>query len=82
MFPFLSPRAKKLVILYSCSLESESGRSRSKRCILLMASEVNLEQALSKIPMVQEYLNVFLEDIPEFPPEREVKFFIDLVLGT
>ena len=29
--------------------------------------------------MVREYLDIFLEDIPKFPPEREVELFINLV---
>ena len=32
--------------------------------------------------MVREYPDVFPEDIPEFPPKREVEFSIDLVPGT
>ena len=44
-----------------------------------MASKVTLEQALSKILVVQEYPNLFPEDIPEFPLERGVEFSIDLV---
>ena len=40
------------------------------------------EQKLTEIPVVREYLDVFLEDILEFPPEREIEFSIDLVPGT
>ena len=47
-----------------------------------MTSEVNLEQVLSKIPVVREYRDVFPEDMPKFPPKREVEFFIDLALGN
>ena len=32
--------------------------------------------------MVKEFPDVFLDDIPEFPPQREIKFSIDLVPGT
>ena len=46
-----------------------------------MASEVNLEHALSEILVVREYPDIFPEDILEFPPKREVEFSIDLVLG-
>ena len=31
--------------------------------------------------MVQEYLGVFLEELPGMPPHREVEFQIDLVPG-
>lgn len=39
--------------------------------------EVRLEEIL----VVQDFLEVFLEDLPELPPEREIKFFIKLVPG-
>ena len=42
---------------------------------------MEVEQTLEEIP-VKEYLNVFPEDIPEFPLEREIEFTIKLVLGT
>ena len=43
---------------------------------------VEVEQKLEEIPIVKEYPDVFPEDIPEFPPEREIEFTIELVLGT
>ena len=59
LFPPSSFEAKKPMNLYPCSLESESGRSENQGYILLMASEVNLEQALSEIQVVQEYPDIF-----------------------
>ena len=32
--------------------------------------------------MVCEFLDVFLEDLPELPPDREVEFVIELEPGT
>lgn len=32
--------------------------------------------------MVQEFPNVFPEELPGLPPEREIEFVIELVLGT
>ncbi|RVW46074.1 Transposon Ty3-G Gag-Pol polyprotein [Vitis vinifera] len=37
---------------------------------------------LEDIPIVREYPDVFPEDLPGLPPEREVEFTIDLVPGT
>ncbi|RVW57618.1 Transposon Tf2-11 polyprotein [Vitis vinifera] len=37
---------------------------------------------LEDIPIVKEYPDVFPEDLPGLPPEREVEFTIDLVPGT
>ena len=35
-----------------------------------------------QIPVVCDFLEVFPEDVISLPPEREVEFSIDLVLGT
>ncbi|RVW16032.1 Transposon Tf2-12 polyprotein [Vitis vinifera] len=46
----------------------------------VMSNESDLK--LEDIPIVREYSDVFLEDLPGLPPEREVEFTIDLVPGT
>ena len=38
--------------------------------------------SLEDILVVRDFLNVFPDDLLDLPPEREVKFTIDLVLGT
>ena len=37
---------------------------------------------LKSVPIVQEFLNVFLEDLRRLPPIRELEFGIDLLLGS
>jgi hypothetical protein len=37
---------------------------------------------MEEIPMVQEFLDVFLDDLPGMPPERDIEFKIELQLGT
>ena len=34
------------------------------------------------VPVVQEFLEVFPEDLPGLPPDREIEFIIELILGT
>jgi hypothetical protein len=34
------------------------------------------------IRVVRDFPDVFPEELPEMPPEREVEFVIDLLLGT
>jgi hypothetical protein len=34
------------------------------------------------IKIVREFLDVFLEELPEMPPDREVEFVIDFLPGT
>ena len=37
---------------------------------------------VSEVPVVRDYANVFPEELPGIPPERQVEFRIDLVLGA
>jgi hypothetical protein len=37
---------------------------------------------LSDIPIVREFLDVFLEELPGLPPEREVEVTIDILHGV
>ena len=37
---------------------------------------------LEDIPVVREFLDVFPEDLPCIPPDREIDFQIELALGT
>ena len=39
------------------------------------------EPSLSNIPTVCDYSDVFPEEFPGLPPQREIKFAIDVVLG-
>ena len=45
--------------------------------MLTVASESGVSP--SDIPIVSEYLDVFLSDINSLPPEREIEFSIDLI---
>ena len=37
---------------------------------------------LDDIPVVREFPDVFLEDLPRIPIDREIEFSIDLLTGT
>jgi hypothetical protein len=41
-----------------------------------------LAKSIEGIPMVQNFLNVFLDDLPGMPPERDIEFKIELQPGT
>ena len=47
---------------------------------------MNIEEqhppTLSEIPVVREYTEVFPDDLPGLPPDREIKFVIDIQPGT
>ena len=49
----------------------------------LMASlSIESQAIIEELQVVREFPEVFPDEIPEVPPEREVKFAIDLVPGT
>jgi len=59
------------------SLESESS------VFMMFASlKESSEKGVGNSPVVQQFPEVFPDDITDLPPEREVEFAIDLVLGT
>jgi hypothetical protein len=39
-------------------------------------------KSIEEIPVVREYLDVFLDDLPGMPPERDIDFKIELQPGT
>jgi hypothetical protein len=49
-----------------------------------LSSEVHAVQAkaLADIPVVSEFLDVFPDDLPRLPPDRDVEFKIELLPGT
>ncbi|XP_016169579.1 uncharacterized protein LOC107612333 [Arachis ipaensis] len=50
--------------------------------ILLVANALGDNQKIDQIPIVRDFLEVFSEDIPKFPPQREIEFAIELVPGA
>ncbi|MCI14287.1 cellular nucleic acid-binding protein, partial [Trifolium medium] len=52
--------------------------------MFMMFASLKLEGGvkMEELPIVCEFSDVFLEDVSDVPPEREVEFTIDLVPGT
>ncbi|XP_073279525.1 uncharacterized protein [Primulina huaijiensis] len=57
-----------------------------KGCHGFLASVVDITREgsgiMSDIDIVRDYLDVFADDVPGLPPDREVEFVIDIVPGT
>ncbi|XP_077242535.1 uncharacterized protein LOC143883058 [Tasmannia lanceolata] len=54
-------------------------------CKAFMASvvEINdIDMKIENIPIVREFTDVFPEDLPGLPPNREVEFTVDVAPGT
>ena len=39
-------------------------------------------KSLEEVPVINEYPDVFREELPGMPPDRDIEFVIDLVPGT
>ena len=51
---------------------------------LVSVVDTSLEQQLKleDIPVVRNFLYIFPDNLPGLPPDREIEFAIDLILGT
>jgi len=82
-------REKRLLFPDSEELELVSPQGVVKeiqggaQCFIIFACmEVGEKEGTSVIPLVHEFEDVLLDEVPGLPPNREVEFSIDLVPGT
>ncbi|XP_052111589.1 uncharacterized protein LOC127742948 [Arachis duranensis] len=81
----MSEGSKAPVVVNSYYLNSmivNYSRTQCQGIMLLTMGVSGDDQSLEQIPIVCEFLDVFSDDINEFPPNREVKFAIELVPGA
>ena len=72
----LSPELVTPVNLYLSSVVIDYYGMKNQGYIHLSTDVTEVDQKLNDIPVVREYPNVFLKDIPAFPLEREIEFII------
>jgi hypothetical protein len=73
-----------------CANKTITLTTPEKKCICfkstfeLKGSKVNSLKGVSmdEVPVVKEYPDVFPEELPGMPPDRDVEFIIDLLPGT
>ena len=82
VLPPIPMKTIESICLFLNSIGIGSSESDNQGYVLLMVSDVELEQVLDEIPIVTEYPNVFPDDIPEFPSEREIEFFYRIGTGS
>ncbi|KAK7264749.1 hypothetical protein RJT34_32359 [Clitoria ternatea] len=61
---------------------SASLKGGAQGFMLLLSTKGEQESKIKNLPVVCEFPDVFPEDIPGLPPERDVEFSIDLVPGV
>jgi hypothetical protein len=74
-------RGVSLRFIYSLQLR----KSMCKGCKIyeiLALNEKGVVEGLEHLPVVKEFVDVFPEELPRIPPERELEFTIDLKPGT
>ena len=64
------------------SLNGQTTKFYARKNIPKQELVVTAVAELELIPVVSEYSDVFPEELPGMPPDREVEFAIDLVPGT
>ena len=73
-------------VLPSCVISAiDARRLLRKGCSAYLAYVIDTEVRelrLEDIPVVQEFPDVFPDELPGMPPHREIEFSIDLVPGT
>ncbi|XP_027905882.1 uncharacterized protein LOC114165462 [Vigna unguiculata] len=67
----------KLISTHRALKEIEEGAT----CFMIVAhgEKKNLEEYIRSIPVVDDYADVFPDEIPELPPSRDIDFSIDLI---
>ncbi|GKA11429.1 putative reverse transcriptase domain-containing protein [Tanacetum coccineum] len=75
-------RSKTRLSLISC-IKTERYISKGYQVFIAQVMEKKLdERRLEDIPVVREFPEVFLKDLPGLPPVRQVQFQIDLIPGA
>jgi hypothetical protein len=70
-----TPEGKELEFVTELVVTAKGAANRAK------VSELDASQG-SRVPVVNEFLDVFPEDLPGMPPDRDIEFVIELKLGT
>ena len=79
---FICERSNHLSNVISTATARTMVRKRCEAYLAYMIDTKNDEPSLSNIPTVCDYPDVFLEELSGLPPQREIKFAIDVVLGA
>ena len=80
-FSFEGKHVDRPLRMISALLASSLFRKGCQGFLAHVVNEGN-DLKLEDIPIVKDYHDVFLEDLPGLPPEREVEFTIDMEPGT
>jgi len=81
-FSFEGVKNGKRIRIISAIKTMKLLRRGCQRFLAAVIDKKEAELKLENIAVVKEYPNVFPEELPGLPPDREIKFSIDLLLGS
>ena len=79
---FIDERSNHLSNVISAATARTMVRKGCKSYLTYVIDTKKAEPSLPGIPTVCDYPNVFLEEFPGLPPQREIDFAIDVVPGA
>ena len=79
---FIGERSNHLSNVISTAIARTMVQKGCEAYLAYVIDTEKVEPSLSEIPIVCDYPNVFLEELPELPPQREIEFAIDVVQGA
>ena len=68
--------------IISATIARKMFRRRSRGYLAVVRKVEAKTGVVKNVPMVCEFPDVFPEELPRLPPEREIEFCIDVVTGT
>ena len=79
---FIYERSNHLSNVISAAIARTMVQNGCEAYLAYVIDMKKAEPSLSDIPIVCDYPNVFPEEFPGLPPQREIEFAIDVVPGT
>jgi hypothetical protein len=70
-----TPEGKKIEFVTKLVVTAKGVANHTK------VNQLNASQGF-EVPVVNEFPDVFLEELPGMPPDRDIKFVIELMPGT
>ena len=79
---FIGERSNHLSKVISAATARKMVQKGCDAYLAYVIDTVKSRSSVSNIPAVSDFPDVFLEELPGLPPQREIEFSIDIILGT
>ena len=79
---FIGERSNHLSNMISASTERKMVRKGCEAYLAYVIDTVKVRPSVSDIPTMSDFSDVFSEELPGLPPQREIEFAIDVASGA